>query len=320
MRIVENCQNMVYHLGKCGVFWMVCVGEKGMDEKEQKKVDEKEKCFVMMPISDQGDYPKGHFTKIYEQILKPAIEDAGYEAYRVDENSSSVLITDKIFKAIQECPMALCDLSNQNPNVLYELGLRQAYDKSVVLVQDEKTDKIFDVSGISTVFYESNRIYENVLEARRNITKAIMETSEGRHKSIVKIMQAQAAEIPTEKMTKEEKIEIMLSGLIDDIRDLKEESKIRSLGRNLILSTDSWGGTRWNPMEGNRKFEEYYTLPVKQGITNKQISRVIHSAKNIYNLEMAYQRKEGGISVYIGGAESRFDLNEAINYIKKHLN
>lgn len=291
-----------------------------MNEKEQKKMDEKEKCFVMMPISDQGDYPKGHFTKIYEQILKPAIEDAGYEAYRVDENSSSVLITDKIFKAIQECPMALCDLSNQNPNVLYELGLRQAYDKPVVLVQDEKTNKIFDVSGISTVFYESNRIYENVLEARRNITKAIMETNEGRHKSIVKIMQAQAAEISTEKITKDEKIEIMLSGLIDDVKDLKEESKIRSLGRNNIVSAAPWREIRWEPIEDNRKFEEYYELSVKQRITNKQIDEVIHSAKKIFNLEITYQRKEGGISVRIGGAESRIDADEAINYIKKRLN
>lgn len=41
-----------------------------------KLKDEQEKCFVIMPISDQGDYPKGHFTKVYDQIFKPAIEAA----------------------------------------------------------------------------------------------------------------------------------------------------------------------------------------------------------------------------------------------------
>ena len=93
----------------------------------------KEQCFVIMPISDQGDYPKGHFDKVYEQIFQPAIREAGYEPYRVDENKICDSIMKKIFDAIYNSPMALCDLSNRNPNVLYELGLRQAYDKPVVL-------------------------------------------------------------------------------------------------------------------------------------------------------------------------------------------
>ena len=72
-----------------------------------------------------------------------------------DEDKISNPIINKIFQAVQNCPMALCDLSNRNPNVLYELGLRQAYDKPVVLVQDDKTQRIFDVSGINTVQYSS---------------------------------------------------------------------------------------------------------------------------------------------------------------------
>ena len=78
---------------------------------------------VIMPISDQGDYPEGHFDKIYNQIFKPAIEEAGYEAYRVDENKICDSIMKKIFDALYRCPMAVCDLSNRNPNVLYELGI-----------------------------------------------------------------------------------------------------------------------------------------------------------------------------------------------------
>lgn len=248
------------------------VGEKSkMDEKEQKKINEKEKCFVMMPISDQGDYPEGHFTKIYEQILKPAIEDAGYEAYRVDENASSVLITDKIFKAIQECPMALCDLSNRNPNVLYELGLRQAYDKPVVLVQDEKTDKIFDISGISTVFYQSNRLYENVFDARKKITKAIVDTQKGHYNSIVKVMKAHAASVSTGDITPEDKIEIMLSGIMDDIKEIKADRRWGD--KNYMISA------------------ELYSVKLKQGVTNSQIKFKIREIEEKYNGVIKYERE-----------------------------
>lgn len=191
----------------------------------ESKKEEKEKCFVIMPISDQGDYPMGHFTKVYEQIIKPSVEAAGYEAYRVDENNICDTIISKIFSAIQECPMAICDLSNRNPNVLYELGLRQAYDKPVVLIQDEKTDEIFDVSGISTVFYKSTRLYEDVIEARENIKKAILATKEGKVNTLAKIMKVSAADFSQVEVSQDVKINVMLEGIYNEIRGLKNKKE-----------------------------------------------------------------------------------------------
>lgn len=186
----------------------------------------KEKCFVMMPISDQGKYQSGHFTKIYEQIFRPAILEANYEPYRVDENKISNAIVDKIFDAIQNCEMALCDLSNRNPNVLYELGLRQAYDKPVVLVKDDQTEDIFDVSGLTTIVYKSGRLYENVLEARENITEALIATRKGKCHSMIKIVKAKAAIFDTENLAREDRIEIMLQGVLSKVEQIQNNFSI----------------------------------------------------------------------------------------------
>lgn len=185
----------------------------------------KERCFVIMPISDQGDYPAGHFTKVYEQIIKPAVEEAGYEPYRVDENNICDSIINKIFNAIQDCPMAICDLSNRNPNVLYELGLRQAYDKPVVLIQDDKTQKIFDVSGISTVFYKSARMYEDVMEARENIKKAITATKEGKISSLAKIMKVNKADFSQVEVSQDDKLNVVLEGIYSEIKELRNRQQ-----------------------------------------------------------------------------------------------
>ena len=67
------------------------------------------------------------------------------------------------------------NLASRNPNVLYELGIRQAYNKPVLLIKDEITDKIFDVGGLNTIEYQSNRLYENVTEAVENISNALTE-------------------------------------------------------------------------------------------------------------------------------------------------
>lgn len=229
-----------------------------MNEKEPKKTDKIEKCFVMMPISDQGDYPEGHFQKIYEQIFKPAIEKSGYKPYRVDENVISDRIIDKIFEAIQECPMALCDLSNRNPNVLYELGLRQAYDKPVVLVQDEKTDKIFDVSGISTVFYKSDRLFENVLEARERITNAINETKEGKRNSIVRIVKSKSADYDSVIVSEDDKTQIMLSEIMQKLVDINETVKLNTPKDDSTALT--WKALERQPISSKTYINEYEAL------------------------------------------------------------
>lgn len=247
-----------------------------MEEKKKDHGDEKEKCFVIMPISDQGDYPLGHFTKVYNQIFKPAIEAAGYEPFRVDEDKISDSIINKIFHAVQNCPMAICDLSNRNPNVLYELGIRQAYDKPVVLVQDERTERIFDVSGINTVGYNSDRLFEHVIEARENITEAIISTKEGKGNSLIKMIQVENANIPTGEISEDDRIEIILNGLVNDMQQIKkyirnEKKPIINLPK-VVVEADGY-------------IREYgrrqYVIQLKNGVTNKQIEQTLQKITNL---------------------------------------
>lgn len=196
------------------------MSEETKDKKTAKENADEKRCFVMMPFSDQGDYPKGHFQKVYEQIFVPAITKAGYKPYRVDENTISDSIIDKIFEGVQNCEMALCDLSNRNPNVLYELGLRHAYNKPVVLVKDERTANIFDVSVISTVPYESNRLYENVLEAQEKISESLKSTGKGNDLSLVQFVRAREASFNDIKVNKDDSLNIMLQSIMKELQRL----------------------------------------------------------------------------------------------------
>lgn len=272
--------------------------ENTTEKKSKELQEEQERCFVIMPISDQGDYPKGHFTKVYNQIFKPAIIAAGYEPFRVDEDKISNPIINKIFDAVQNCTMALCDLSNRNPNVLYELGLRQAYDKPVVLVQDEKTPRIFDVSGINTVQYSSERLFENVMEAREKITDALISTRDGKVNSIVKIVQAESASMKTGEVSQEDRMEVMLSGIMSEIKEIRNATD-----RNSYLKNYETTVSMVHPEEFTFNFEESnnlnkskiiwkrekFLVELKKGITREEVNgalnRIINKGINIgYNL------------------------------------
>ena len=138
--------------------------------------DKKQDCFIIMPISDPDDYEEGHFKRVYEDIIIPACEKAEYNAIRSDDIEETDMIHISILKKIVEAPMAICDLSNKNPNVLFELGLRQAFDKPVVLIQEEGTDRIFDVSILRAYDYCKELKYNEVLKDQENIAKMLKGT------------------------------------------------------------------------------------------------------------------------------------------------
>lgn len=142
------------------------------------KTPEKEMCFVIMPISDPTGYEIGHFEKVYEDILKVAITDAGFSPIRADDVHQTNLIHLDILQKLIHSPMAVCDLSSRNPNVLFELGLRQAFDKPTVLIQEVGTLPIFDIAPMRITDYRKELKYREVIEDQKSIEKAIRATKE----------------------------------------------------------------------------------------------------------------------------------------------
>lgn len=158
----------------------------------------KKTCFVIMPISDSPNYPKGHFTRVYEHIIKPACILAGFKPIRADDVLNTNHIALDILKKIIDSDMSLCDLSNQNPNVLYELGIRQAFNKPVTLIKDSKTNRVFDVQGIRDLEYDENLRIDNVQEVLENLAEIIKTTydeKDNQVNSLVKLLGVKPAEL-----------------------------------------------------------------------------------------------------------------------------
>lgn len=154
---------------------------------------ENKNCFVIMPIADCDGYEKGHFAHVYDDIIKPAIDKTEFTAIRADEVKETNFIHLDILKKLIDAPIAVCDLSTRNPNVLFELGIRQAFDKPVVLIQEEGTPKIFDIAPLRYLEYSKEMKYHEVLESQKSLQEAIEATKaaegdSGNINSIVKLM------------------------------------------------------------------------------------------------------------------------------------
>lgn len=191
--------------------------------------EEKKTCFVIMPISDPSGYEEGHFLKVYQDVFSPAIEAAGYIPHRVDEDSKSGLIQTKIIQNLLEAPMAICDLSARNPNVLFELGIRQAFNKPVVIVQQEGTERIFDVGCISCIDYDAQMSYLGVLKAREQIEVAIKTTEVNGFNSIINELNIKPANLSDTPVSDDKRNQLLLYMLLNKVDQMNEDlQKIKS--------------------------------------------------------------------------------------------
>ena len=194
-------------------------------KKTSKKVvqvqEQSKTCFVIMPISDADGYDKGHFDRVYNYIIKPACEKAGFSAIRADETSKANFIVIDILKPIISSDMAICDLSSRNSNVFFELGLRQAFNLKTVLIKDTKTPRSFDISGLRCIDYDESLRVDKVGAIVDQISSALTETMSSKNddvNSLVQLLAVDAAKIP-DKVTLSNDTEIILR----EIRRIRED-------------------------------------------------------------------------------------------------
>ncbi len=118
--------------------------------------DQKETCFVIMPFGEKEDDGKiFDFDRIYKDIIKDAIEDIDMECIRCDEIGEAGWIHADMMEHIFEDDVAIVDISTENINVYYELGVRHALrDKVTVLIRKKGTKIPFNLKGFRVIDYD----------------------------------------------------------------------------------------------------------------------------------------------------------------------
>ncbi|MDL2403087.1 TRAFs-binding domain-containing protein [Rhizobium mayense] len=114
-------------------------------------------CFVLMPFGTKsagGEKPI-NFDAVYDEFIKPAIEEAGLDPIRADEEQAGGIIHKPMFERLVLCEYAIADLTTANANVFYELGVRHAAKPrtTVLLFAKDQGRLPFDVAPLRAMPY-----------------------------------------------------------------------------------------------------------------------------------------------------------------------
>ena len=132
----------------------------------------------MMPYGEKVNMAnaKIDFDAVYRTFIQPAIEKSGLVASKTNEANSGELLLKNMYARILFCRFAIADITFNNPNVYYELGIRHATrPHTTILLHENSLDKIpFDLSVFSVLNYE----YDLEKKVIKNLEQKIDELSD----------------------------------------------------------------------------------------------------------------------------------------------
>lgn len=136
---------------------------------------EKLKCGIVMPISSIDGCNEGHWSEVLS-IISDAIEAAGFDGNLVSNADDVGIIQKRIIQNLHDNPIVVCDVSGKNPNVMFELGIRLAFDKPTLIIKDDKTSYSFDTSAIEHLEYPRDLRFSRITDFKEKLSAKIKAT------------------------------------------------------------------------------------------------------------------------------------------------
>jgi hypothetical protein len=193
--------------------------EKNTIEKVKTEIP-KLMCGIVMPISELDGCSELHWKEIYS-IVNQSVEKANFTANLVSNSDEVGVIQKRIIQNLYDNPIVVCDVSGKNPNVMFELGIRLAFDKPTIIIKDDKTQYSFDTSSIEHLEYPRDLRFSKIVEFKERLTEKILQThkkatTDENYSTFLKHFGSfKIAQIETEVVSKEDFI-------LEEIKNLRE--------------------------------------------------------------------------------------------------
>ncbi|MEN5054376.1 hypothetical protein [Sphingobacterium kitahiroshimense] len=137
--------------------------------EEVKAKNEIKECFIITPIGGSDSEIFRKTEGLISSVLKPVLEKFNFipmPAHHINEAGS---INKQIIQRIINSELVIANLTNINPNVMYELAIRHAFGKKVITMAEHGTKLPFDIVDQRTIFYDDSMIGVEIVKPKLEI-------------------------------------------------------------------------------------------------------------------------------------------------------
>lgn len=145
------------------------MSEEGVDKNEDSPQIVKT-CFIVTPIGADDSSTRRSAQGVIDSAIKPVLKELGYQALVAHEMFKIGSITTQVIEQLLNADMVIANLTELNPNVMYELAVRHAKRKPVVAIVEKGTRLPFDLAEERTLFYANDMLGVHELMPRLKLT------------------------------------------------------------------------------------------------------------------------------------------------------
>lgn len=145
------------------------VGYKPIFHSKVPQIDNR-LCFVLMPFEKEWS------ERVYKSLLRDNIESLGLQCLRADFLKGPIIMED-IWVKINQAAFIVADVTEKNPNVMYEMGIVHTIGKPTILISQDLNNIPFDFKHLRHYEYLDNidsfktfsvELKENIIDLYRN--------------------------------------------------------------------------------------------------------------------------------------------------------
>ncbi|MET3626043.1 hypothetical protein [Burkholderia sp. 572] len=228
---------------------------KTIEEQTEKNNPEVLQCGIVMPIAAMDGVTADHWAEVKTIIIEAmnTLDSPRFSTALVSDADDVGVIQKRIVQGVYASDVVVCDVSGKNPNVMFELGMRLAFDKPTVIIKDDKTDYMFDTGVIEHLTYPRDLRFARIVDFKQLLAKKVLATYQAsqrdpEHSTFLKNFGTFKVAHLSEKEASAE--QVILESLAELQREVRVLRNISSPGYPTPLDVFDGGAIRLDQVDG----------------------------------------------------------------------
>lgn len=285
--------------------------------------EKKYKAFILIPLNNK-------FKNIFEIIIKKSLEENNFIVERANDIQNIQNILKDIVESIINADLIIADLTDLNPNVLYELGIAHTVQKPTVLITQNIDEIPFDLKTYRVIPYSNEfnqaEILYNVL---KDLSKKLIEGKSEYSNPVIDFIDKRTLEeikvhLDRIREVKREEIYKVKKGIIDFVDDGKRS--IENIGSTIKKITDYTNDYRQELLklaerkkqhERSKNFEGIKIVFLEASVSMEKFAGKIKKEMSVFQVSWSSFHDNVIGLVKISEVESKEDNEAVLNFLNR---